>query len=351
MSEVNMQAVADLAGVSRITVSRVLRSPHLVRPETRERILAIIDRLGYVYHAAAADLIRGKTSIIGLILPTIRTLVFAETILAVQNASSELGMNVILGSSQYDPVLEERLLRQFQGRRLAGLILVGYTPGREEQILSLQEGGIPSVVIWNTPIPGSALNQVGFDNRKATLTMMEYLLGLGHRRIGLISGPEGAGVRVRERVNAYREALAAHGIPYDPGLTRAVEPTIANGETEARHLLTWVSPRPSAIFAASDNLAIGAISAAKNLGISVPGDLSVCGFDNMDFSAHSCPPLTTVNVPDREMARIAARRLRSLIQGDTPASPLSVCLKTRLVIRESCAPPSARGVSLRACSL
>lgn len=342
MSEVNMQTVAGLAGVSRITVSRVLKTPHLVRPDTRERILAIINQLGYVYHAAAADLIKGKTSIIGLILPTIRTTVFAETILAVQDAADELGMNVILGSSQYDPVREEQLLWQFQRRRLAGLILVGFTPGREEQILRLQAGGIPSVVIWNTPSPCSALNEVGFDNRKAAREAMEHLLGLGHRRIGLIVGPEGSGARVRERVEAYRDALSTHGISFDPELVRSVEPAILTGETEARRLLTNVHPRPSAIFAASDNLAIGALSAARTLGFDVPGDLSVCGFDNMDFSAHSNPPLTTVDVPDREMARIAARHLRTLIQGDASECPLAVCLETCLVIRKSCAPPSSR---------
>ena len=335
MAEVNMQAIAELAGVSRITVSRVLRSPHLVRSDTRERILSIINELGYVYHAAAADLIKGKTSIIGLILPTIRTLVFAETILAVQDAANELGMNVILGSTQYDPLLEEQLLRQFQGRRLAGLILVGFTPGREEQILSLQAGGIPSVVIWNTP-SGSGLNQVGFDNRAAAREVMEYLIGLGHRRIGLIVGPESGGTRVRERVDAYKEALGAHGLPFEEKLVRSAEPTIPNGEAEAKHLLTRVSPRPSAIFAASDNLAIGAISAARALGLGVPTDLSVCGFDNIDFAAHSNPPLTTVDVPAREMARIAAGYLSELIQGKNNSQPLLSCLETRLVIRDSC---------------
>ena len=341
MSEVNMQAVAELAGVSRITVSRALRTPHLVRPDTRERILAIAERLGYVYHAAAADLIKGKTSIIGLILPTMRTPVFAETILSVQDAAQALDMNVILGNSGYDPALEEHLLRQFQGRRLAGLILVGFTPGREKQILALQAGGIPSVVIWNTPTPGSPLNIVGFDNRLAARTAMEHLIGLGHRRIGLIVGPRGGGSRVSERVEAYRDALAGHGISWDESLVRSAEPTIANGEAEARHLLEVSRSRPTAIFAASDNLAIGAMSAARSLGIAVPGELSVCGFDNIHFAAHCNPPLTTVNVPARRMARIAAKHLRGLIRGSTPAAPLSVCLKTRLIIRESCAPPCA----------
>jgi len=338
MSEVNMQVVADMAGVSRITVSRALRTPHLVRRDTCERILTIVNRLGYVYHTAAADLIKGKSSIIGLILPTTRAMVFAETILAVQNAADELGMNVIFGSSEYDPLLEERLLRQFQGRRLAGMILVGFTPGREEQILTLQKGGIPSVIIWNTPCPDSGLNQVGFDNRKATKEAVEYLISLGHQRIGLIVGPDGSGARVRERIEAYRETLDAHSIPFDDRLFRSAIPSIANGEREAQYLLTELSPRPSAIFAASDSLAIGVLSAARSLGIDVPGDLSVCGFDNMDFSAHSDPPLTSVNVPAREMARIAARYLQDLIQGKTPEKSLYTCLDTRMVIRSSCAP-------------
>ena len=333
-----MQAIADMAGVSRTTVSRVLHAPQTVHLRTRERILSIMRQAGYVYHAAAADLPKGKSSTIGLIIPTIRTTVFAETLLAVQDAAAEMGMTIMLGNSQYDPVLEEYILSQFQRRRPAGLILVGFTPGRERRILDLQHNGIPCVTIWTTP-SDSGLHQVGFDNRKAALEMMEYLIGLGHRRIGIITGPKNGCMRIQDRLAGYREALEKHGIPCDPALMRSIEPTIANGEVEAMHMLAGLSERPSAIFAASDVLAVGALSGARKLKLRVPDELSVAGFDNMDFSAHSCPPLTTVAVPAREMAWIATRLLRELILGKKHEGVHTSCLATQLIIRESCAPP------------
>jgi len=335
-----MQVIANMAGVSRTTVSRVLHAPQTVHPHTRERILSMMRQAGYVYHAAAADLPRGKSSTIGLIIPTVRTTVFAETILAVQDAAAEMGMTIMLGNSQYDSVLEEGILFQFQRRRPAGLILVGFTPGRERQILELQRTGIPCVTIWTTP-SDSRLHQVGFDNRKAALEMTEYLIGLGHRRIGIITGPQSGCWRIQDRQAGYREALEKHAIPFDPALMRSIEPTIANGEAEAMHMLAELSARPSAIFAASDVLAIGVLSAARKLKLCVPDELSVAGFDNMDFSAHTSPPLTTMAVPAREMAWIATRLLRELILRGKQEEMHSSCLATHLVVRESCAPPQA----------
>jgi DNA-binding LacI/PurR family transcriptional regulator len=294
---------------------------------------------GYVYHAAAADLPRGKSSVIGLIVPTIRTTVFAETILAVQEAASEMGMTIMLGNSQFDPVLEEHILSQFQSRRPAGLILVGFTPGRERRILELQRNGIPCVTIWITP-SDSGLHQVGFDNRLAAMEMTEYLIGLGHRRIGIVTGPQNGCRRIQDRLTGYRDALEKHSLPFEPALARSAEPTIANGEAEAMRMLTGPGGRPSAIFAASDVLAIGALSGARKLTLRVPDELSVAGFDNMDFAAHTCPPLTTVAVPARDMARIATRLLRELILGENREEGAHVSrLATHLVIRESCAPP------------
>ena len=340
MPKANMQAIADMAGVSRTTVSRVLHAPRTVHPGTRERILSIMRQTKYVYHAAAADLPRGKSSTIGLIIPTVRTTVFAETILAVQDAAAEMGMTIMLGNSQYDPAIEEHILSQFQSRRPAGLILVGFTPGRERQILELQRNGIPCVTIWATP-SDSRLHQVGFDNRKAALEMMEYLIGLGHRRIGIITGPKSGCRRIQDRQAGYREALEKYAIPFDPTLIRSIEPTIANGEAEAMRMLTGLPERPSAIFAASDVLAIGVLSAARKLKLCVPDELSVAGFDNMDFSAHTFPPLTTVAVPAREMAWIATRLLRELILEGEQQGAHNSCLAAHLVIRESCAPPAS----------
>ena len=337
MSTVNMQAVAEQAGVSRTTVSRALCTPERVRPATLARIQAIMERLGYVYHSAAADLPRKKTSIIGLVIPSLRTPIFADTILAVQNAADELGMTVMLGCSHYDPVREEHLLHQYRSRRLAGLILIGHTPGREAQIQDLQAAGIPCVVIWTTPDHPS-LSQVGFDNRQSVEEMIDYLVGLGHTRIAIVTGPLGAGRRVQDRLEGYKNALERHGLAFDRALVGAGEPEISVGEEEMRRLMSLKNP-PTAVFTASDMLAVGALSAARKLGLSVPGDVSVAGFDDIEFAAHTNPPLTTIAVPSREMAWMATRFLRDLINGREPEGAKTCRLSTRLVIRESCGPP------------
>jgi DNA-binding LacI/PurR family transcriptional regulator len=197
------------------------------------------------------------------------------------------------------------------------------------------------VTIWETP-SASGLHQVGFDNRLATLEMVEYLLGLGHRRIGLITGPLSGCARIRERLAGYREALEKHSLPFDPAWAVSVEPTIANGEAEAMRMLAGPGGRPSAIFAASDVLAIGALSGARRLKLRVPDDVSVAGFDNMVFAAHTSPPLTTVAVPASDLAWIATRLLRGLILGERHEGAHLSCLATQLVIRESCAPPQKR---------
>lgn len=346
MPDITMQQIADLAGVSRATVSRVLCSPEKVSPATRERILNIIGESGYTYHAGAAELIKRKTSIIGLIIPTVVSTAFSSTVLAVQAAAIELGMSLVLGCSEFSAEKEEALLRQFQARRVAGIILVGHADANEELIVNLQNNGIPSVTIWTSPA-SPQLCEIGFDNAAAAAKAVRYLVEMGHRRIAMISGPLGGGRRVAERLRGYTETLAESGLEADMRYVRSVEPTIANGEREAMELLGMPS-RPTAIFAASDMLAIGTLGAAKKVGLSVPGDVSVAGFDDIEFSAHTDPPLTTVAVPEKEMSRMAAHMIMQLIHGEiTP--PRSYCLETELIVRQSCAPPrnAKRGASPR----
>lgn len=215
MVTINMEHIAQLTGVSRTTVSRVLRCPHLVQPATRDKVLAVLDEQGYVYHSTAADLSRRKSSILGLILPTVKTYAFASTILAVQQAAAEMDMTVMLGSTQYDAEKEAFLLRQFQARHLSGLLLVGHTDAAEMQIEAIQKSGTPCVVLWTTP-SSLLFSEVGFDNLQAGYMITSYLLQLGHKHIAIISGPAEGGKRVAERVQGYRQALEEANIPSRP---------------------------------------------------------------------------------------------------------------------------------------
>ena len=332
-----MQKIADLAGVSRATVSRVLCDPAKVKPETREVIQNIMDEFGYTYHAGAAELIKRRTSIIGLIIPTVLSSAFSNTILAVQEAAIELGMSLILGCAEFDVDKEEAILQQFLARRVAGVIMIGHAEQNEQLILKLQRSGIPSVIIWTTPA-SPHLCEAGFDNIASAKKAVDYLLDMGHKRIAIICGPVDGARRVVDRRRGYEEALRGRGIPVDQRYLRSTIPTITNGEVETMSLLN-VTPRPTAVFAASDMLAIGCLSAARKAGLSVPRDLSVIGFDGIDFSAHTDPPLTTVAVPEKEMSRMAIHLLKQLINKEiTP--PKSYCLETELIVRKSCAPPA-----------
>ncbi len=335
-----MQKIADLAGVSRATVSRVLCDPDKVRPETREIIQSIMDEFGYTYHAGAAELIKRKTSIIGLIIPTVISPAFSNTVLAVQEAAIQLGMSLILGCAEFNSDKEEAILKQFLARRVAGVIMVGYAERNEQLILKLQKSDIPSVIIWVSP-RNPHLCEAGFDNVAAAAKGVRYLTDMGHKRIAVITGPMGAAQRVPDRLSGYTQAMREKGLFIDPRYHRSVEPTIANGELETLNLLA-MNPPPTAIFAASDMLAIGVLSGAKKAGLSVPADLSVLGFDGIEFSAHTDPPLTTIAVPEKEMARMAIHLLKRLINQEI-APPKSYCLETELIVRKSCAPPKAEG--------
>lgn len=340
MSDITMQQIADMVGVSRATVSRVLCNPDKVRPDTREKIREVMDEFNYTYHAGAAELIKRRTSIIGLVLPTVVSSAFSNTVLAVQEAALELGMSLILGCSEFSVEKEEAILQQFMARRMAGVIMMGHAQRNEELLLKLQRSGIPSVIIWTTP-RNPHLCEAGFDNVKASAEMVDYLADMGHRRIAMITGPMARVQRVEDRLRGYMETMRARNLPVAEGYVRSAEPTIENGEREALRLLA-MTPRPTALFAASDMLAIGALSAARKAGLSVPGDVSVAGFDGIAFSAHTDPPLTTVAVPEKEMSRMAIHLLKQLINKEiTP--PKSYCLETELIVRKSCAPPRRKG--------
>jgi DNA-binding LacI/PurR family transcriptional regulator len=331
-----MEDIARLAGVSKATVSRTINSPHLVRPEKRERIKKVMESHHYIYDAVAGDLSRKRSSVIGLIIPTVRSSIFANSTHGIQECARENGFSLLIGNSNYDPELEAALLKLFQQRRVAGLILTGLTTGVEHLVKEVGRSGIPCVVTWEIVQSGS-ISYVGFDNFKAAFTMTEYLIRLRHRRIGLIIGPYRRIGRVRRRLEGYRAALESHGLPFDESLVVECNYTLIEGREAMARLLSRPE-RPTAVFAASDVLAMGALAAARDQGLKVPEDVSVAGFDDIDFAAYCVPPLTTVRVPAYEMGQLAVRVLLDLINGG-PGESRQYCLETDLIIRGSCDVP------------
>ncbi len=333
MAKITMAGISKMAGVSLATVSRSIHSPHLVRKETRERISHVMEKVNYVYHATAGDLSRMRSSIIGVIIPTAKSLVFSSTLQAIQEAAQKNNFSLIAGSSQYDIGTELKLLQQFKERRLAGIILTGFVFGQKDLIKELVKGGMPCVVIWDK-LDDSDLSYVGFDNFKATYMITEYLISLRHRRIGLIVGPYTKVERVKRRLEGFKAALKDHGIGYEPSLVIEKEPTLVDGKEAMRRMLS-LPDRPTAVLAASDTLAVGALAAARDMQVRIPEEISLAGFDDIEVAAYCNPPLTTVRVPAYEIGQIACKILMDMISNNS-RQVQQYCLDTSIIIRGSC---------------
>jgi len=323
--------VARKANVSVATVSRVLNSPSLVKEVTRNRVLKAMKDTHYVYNALAGGLSARKTTILGVIVPTITNAVFATVTKGIQDYARQQGYSIILGNTDYSEENERDLIHLLQEKRADGVILNG--PWRDTPIVPLmKETRLPFVITWQT-VEDKDVSFVAFDNFKSACRIVEHLIGLGHRRIGMIAGRFSVSERARMRWEGYRKCLADHHISYDPQLVLEKGYTFADGKEAMARLFQLSSP-PTAVFCGNDILAIGAIVCAKEKGIQVPRDLSVVGFDDAEISAYYDPPLTTMAVPAYEMGQLAAKVLIENIQGESKP-PRQYMLETKLIIRGS----------------
>lgn len=273
---------------------------------------------------------------IGLIIPTVRSSIYAEEIHGIQEQVQENRLALIIGHDGYSIDKELELLHLFSQRRLAGTILTGIKPQTVDAVRKARENGMPCVITWET-VPDESISFVGFDNFEAAFKVTEYLITLGHERVGMIMGPYSRVERVKQRFAGYQAALSAHNLPLDPQLAvEREEPSLLEGKTAMARLLALHDP-PTAVFAASDVLALGALAAINDRRLRVPQDISLAGFDDIDFAAYCDPPLTTIRVPAREMGRLAVRVLVEMI-GDADGKARRYCLDTDLVVRRSCGP-------------
>lgn len=326
--------MARLARVSQATASRALTRPSKVHPATAARIRQAAQALGYVAHGAARALATRRTRTVGAVVPTLASPIFATTAHALERALDRAGYTLLLASHGFDAEVELRAARALIERGVDALVLLGtaHEPGLLRMIAARD---LPYVLTW-------ALDQsgrhpcVGFDNRAAGVQVARHLLALGHREFAMIAGVTAVNERARERLAGVREALAAHGIAL--GSERVVEQpfTLAGGRQGLRQLLGR-APRPTAVICGNDVLAIGALAECRALGIEVPRELSLAGFDDMDIASIVTPPLTTVRLPTAELGACAARYLLARLAGE-PA-PARTELPVELVVRASTAPP------------
>jgi LacI family transcriptional regulator len=326
--------VARRAGVSTATVSRVVNQPDGVRGALRAKVEAAIVQLGYVPHAGARTLKSRRSGTIGAIFPTIDNAIFAKAIDALQRRLAESDHQLLIATNDYSPATEESQALNLLARGADALLLCG-TGQRPALLARLAARAVPVVHVMSWP-PPPGLTCVGFDNARAMTQVVRYLLDLGHRRIAMLAGVTRDNDRAASRLAGVRQALAAARIALPATRVAERRYALAAARDGLRCLMEVASP-PTAVVCGNDVLAFGALLEAQRLGIEVPRELSIVGFDDLELASHVAPGLTTVHVPAEAMWRRAAERVLSMLQGDDPAYDTEI--EVSLVVRGSTAPP------------
>jgi LacI family transcriptional regulator, xylobiose transport system transcriptional regulator len=327
--------IAQEAGVSAPTVSRVLNGRADVAAETRARVEALISKHGYQRRGGARAT---PSPMLDLVFHELDSAWAVEVIKGVTRVAREEGLIVVLSESSGRITPGQSWVDGVLARRPTGVILV-LSDLSATQRAQLMTRNIPFVVVDPAGDPAEDVPAIGSANWNGGLAATRHLLELGHRRIGVIGGPSRL-LCSRARLDGFRAAMETAGVPIDPALVRSGNFHIEGGYDNGMALLRLPDP-PTAIFAGSDLQALGLYEAARELGVLIPGDLSVVGYDDLPVARWVGPPLTTIRQPLTEMAEAAARLVISISRGDEPTT-LRLDLATSLVLRQSTAPPQAR---------
>lgn len=329
--------VAEAAGVSITTVSHVVNGTRRVSDTLSRRVLDAMERLDYRPNGVARSLRLGHTKTLGLITPDNSNPFFAEMARTIEDIGYQYGYSVILCNSDDDVRKQRAYIRVLIDKHVDGVIFIS-SAGSEsgDDVHYLTDEGVKVVIVDrdDDSVPADA---VLLNNEQAGYEATRHLLNLNHRRIACITGPTGLAAS-EQRVEGYRRALHEAGIAFDPTYVAVGDFHMESGEKAIARLLA-VTPRPTAIFACNDMMAIGAMYQTRGLGLRIPEDLSIIGFDDITLARAVYPALSTMRHPKAEMARIATEFLIQRIQGQVPGEErLRVVLFAQLVSRDSCAP-------------
>lgn len=329
----NIREVSKLAGVSVASVSRTLGNPEKVSEKTRKKVFDAIAKSGYRPNLLARNFRTRKTYMIVVLVPDIANPFFARVIRGIEQTAQRKGYSVLLGDTQGNIDREFFYANMIMTRQADGLIqLSARMPFN---------GGYPELT---SPLPmvnacecltDPDIPRVQLDNVAAAKTMTEHLLSLGHQKIGVILGPESSPL-TQERLLGYKSALKEAGISFLDSLIAAGDFTMESGRKAAGTLLSS-GQKPSAIFCFNDEMAIGAVQRVKSAGLSTPKDISIAGFDDINFSAFCDPPLTTIAQPTEEFGFTAMTILYEILQGNMPENNQHI-LPFELIIRKSTGP-------------
>ena len=326
---ISIKDIAKAAGVAPSTVSRALSDHPRISQETKDRISRLAKEMGYTPSLLARSLVTRDTATIGVVITMASDPFLTHLVTSIEEVAQEQGYSVLMSSSYLDPSRELDVVGAFHGRRTRGIIVIGSQV--DADYLQMRDRFPLPIVLTNCrtyPYSVSTDNPVGV--RRA----VEHLLQLGHRRIAYIANPRSHRANL-DRLTSYQQVLDESGVSPDNDLILEGDGALQGGFKAARHLLI-LNPRPTAVFCINDMTAIGLLNGLRQAGIQVPEEMSVVGFDDVEFAAHCYPRLTTVRQPTDLMGQRLIHMLLALIQGQEDVEP--EVLPAELVIRESTGP-------------
>lgn len=330
MSTPKIRDVAKAAGVSVATISRVLSTPEVVKPSTREHVLQVIKEMDYQPNILARQLRTQTTKTVIVIVPNIENSFLREIVSGIGTEAEKYGYQMLIADLHSQPSLEQYYFEAIQQRQVDGIISL--SANMTQKLIQQIAEKYPLVMVAQC-IQNDFIPSVSIDNAAAAKALMTHLIRLGHSNIAHITVAP-AQLLYLDRLNSYRSALTERGIAVDEDLISYGEPTINGGYNQMRTLLAK-HKKITAVFASGDTMAIGAIKALKDQGIRVPEDCAVVGFDDIDLSAFWQPALTTIRQPKKQIGQIAFQKLMALMHNE-PILNLQELLPYELVIRESC---------------
>lgn len=335
--------VAKLAGVSAATVSHVMNESRFVSEETKQKVLQAMETLRYRRDAVARSLRRSETGTIGLVISDITNPYFSDLVRGVEDALYGRGENhsLVLCNTDEDAEKEKRHVSVLLERRVDGLI-VAPAGGNEAYFVDLAASGVPLVMV-DRDQPGLPIDSIVVDNREASVRLVSHLIGLGHSRIAVLQAGLDA-TSIYERVEGYRDALAAAGIPFEPDLVRTSPSDIAEASVVA-HAMLEMAPRPTAFFCTNNFMTLGLMRAMTELGLHAPDDIALVGFDDFPWAADFRPRLTVAAQPAYAIGQQAIDLLYGRM-GDKKtiqAKERRHVLPAEIIIRESCGSQLAAG--------
>jgi LacI family transcriptional regulator, repressor for deo operon, udp, cdd, tsx, nupC, and nupG len=325
-----MSDVAKLANVSPATVSRVLSNPELVSKETRQKVLDVINQVNYKPHIVARQFRTKETKIILVVVPDITSAFFSKVLRGIEHVAVNNGYQVILGDTENDIEREKEYINLLLQKQADGMVLL--TARLNKTNLEEISEHFPMVLACEY-MDGLNVPTVSIDNISSARKATEHLIKLGHTKIAHITGPINV-ILSRDRMRGYQQAMMSHELDIDSAYIQEGDFSFESGYNQTLKLLALENP-PTAVFAFNDEMAMGAIKAAKDSGLKAPEDLAVVGFDNVKMSSVIEPNLTTINQPKYEIGKKAMELLLKIINGES-INKKKFVMKDELVIRESC---------------